>query len=277
MSAAAPSGRHRDPGIGQRRRHRRGPTPSRPCTATRTGAASAPDDRRQPRIAALLSESRQRVDENLAASCPLAAHHGQWPRSPPTMLAPLRACRERLLWLLGVNRQLAGDPYQSKATVGYQSVPRCGYSSLDERPWTDAFGYTRMSVAPPALASASPGHQLQNPPHRAERRPAGDLGSALAGGGHARPRRRRPRPAAGHRGVVRAQRPVVLEIGCGAGTSTLAMAQAEPELDVVAVEVYRRGLAQLLVRHRPRRRAPMSAWSAATASTSSSTCSDRTR
>ncbi len=40
--------------------------------------------------------------------------------------------------------------------------------------------------------------------------------------------------------------PVVLEIGCGAGTSTLAMAQAEPHIDVVAVEVYRRGLAQLL-------------------------------
>ncbi len=40
--------------------------------------------------------------------------------------------------------------------------------------------------------------------------------------------------------------PVVLEIGCGAGTSTVAMAQAEPAVDVVAVEVYRRGLAQLL-------------------------------
>ncbi|WP_448395114.1 tRNA (guanosine(46)-N7)-methyltransferase TrmB [Mycolicibacterium sp. XJ879] len=40
--------------------------------------------------------------------------------------------------------------------------------------------------------------------------------------------------------------PVVVEIGCGAGTSTLAMAKAEPNLDVVAVEVYRRGLAQLL-------------------------------
>lgn len=40
--------------------------------------------------------------------------------------------------------------------------------------------------------------------------------------------------------------PVVLEIGCGTGTSTLAMAQTEPEIDVVAVEVYRRGLAQLL-------------------------------
>ena len=40
--------------------------------------------------------------------------------------------------------------------------------------------------------------------------------------------------------------PVVLEIGCGTGTSTLAMAHSEPDLDVVAVEVYRRGLAQLL-------------------------------
>lgn len=40
--------------------------------------------------------------------------------------------------------------------------------------------------------------------------------------------------------------PVVLEIGSGTGTSTLAMAQDEPDLDVIAVEVYRRGLAQLL-------------------------------
>jgi tRNA (guanine-N7-)-methyltransferase len=40
--------------------------------------------------------------------------------------------------------------------------------------------------------------------------------------------------------------PVVLEIGCGSGTSTLAMAKDEPEIDVIAVEVYRRGLAQLL-------------------------------
>ncbi len=40
--------------------------------------------------------------------------------------------------------------------------------------------------------------------------------------------------------------PVVLEIGCGTGISTLAMAIAEPHIDVLAVEVYRRGLAQLL-------------------------------
>lgn len=40
--------------------------------------------------------------------------------------------------------------------------------------------------------------------------------------------------------------PVVLEIGSGTGISTLAMAQAEPHLNVVAVEVYKKGLAQLL-------------------------------
>ena len=40
--------------------------------------------------------------------------------------------------------------------------------------------------------------------------------------------------------------PRVCEVGCGTGTSTLAMAQAEPGVDVIAVEVYRRGLAQLL-------------------------------
>lgn len=42
------------------------------------------------------------------------------------------------------------------------------------------------------------------------------------------------------------QAPVVLEIGCGSGISTLAMAKDEPHVDVIAVEIYRRGLAQLL-------------------------------
>jgi tRNA (guanine-N7-)-methyltransferase len=42
------------------------------------------------------------------------------------------------------------------------------------------------------------------------------------------------------------QAPLVLEIGSGTGTSTLAMAVTEPDVDVIAVEVYRRGLAQLL-------------------------------
>ena len=40
--------------------------------------------------------------------------------------------------------------------------------------------------------------------------------------------------------------PVVVEIGTGTGISTLAMAQDEPDIDVIAVEVYRKGIAQLL-------------------------------
>lgn len=40
--------------------------------------------------------------------------------------------------------------------------------------------------------------------------------------------------------------PLVLEIGCGAGISTAGMAIEEPDVDVIAVEVYRRGLGQLL-------------------------------
>jgi tRNA (guanine-N7-)-methyltransferase len=40
--------------------------------------------------------------------------------------------------------------------------------------------------------------------------------------------------------------PLILEIGCGTGTSTAAMAAAEPETDVIAVDVYRPGIAQLV-------------------------------
>ena len=69
----------------------------------------------------------------------------------------------------------------------------------------------------------------------------------MAGTRHVGGSRTRLRGAAGHplRGLAVAA-PVVLEIGCGSGTSTLAMAQDEPDIDVIAVEVYRRGLAQLL-------------------------------
>ena len=42
------------------------------------------------------------------------------------------------------------------------------------------------------------------------------------------------------------QAPLILEIGCGTGTSTAAMAQQEPDLDVIAAEVYKKGLGQLL-------------------------------
>lgn len=40
--------------------------------------------------------------------------------------------------------------------------------------------------------------------------------------------------------------PLILEIGCGTGTSTAAMAADEPDTDVIAVDVYRPGIAQLL-------------------------------
>ena len=97
------------------------------------------------------------------------------------------------------------------------------------------------------FASASPGHQLPVPaipPSPAASRQTWDrLWPEL--GTHAR-------LPEGPAGLLDTQNwfgrsaPVVLEIGSGTGTSTLAMAQAEPHIDVVAVEVYRRGLAQLL-------------------------------
>ena len=40
--------------------------------------------------------------------------------------------------------------------------------------------------------------------------------------------------------------PLIVEIGSGTGTATAAMAQAEPENNLIAIEVYRPGLAQLV-------------------------------
>ncbi|NUS43824.1 MAG: tRNA (guanosine(46)-N7)-methyltransferase TrmB [Mycobacteriaceae bacterium] len=42
------------------------------------------------------------------------------------------------------------------------------------------------------------------------------------------------------------QAAAVLEIGCGTGTATAAMALAEPDLNLIGVEVYKPGLAQLV-------------------------------
>jgi tRNA (guanine-N7-)-methyltransferase len=42
--------------------------------------------------------------------------------------------------------------------------------------------------------------------------------------------------------------PLVIEIGCGTGTATAAMAQAEPRLNLIGIEVYKPGLAQLVQR-----------------------------
>ncbi|MEU8895429.1 tRNA (guanosine(46)-N7)-methyltransferase TrmB [Nocardia sp. NPDC048505] len=42
--------------------------------------------------------------------------------------------------------------------------------------------------------------------------------------------------------------PLVIEIGCGTGTATAEMAQAEPHLNLIGIEVYQPGLAQLVQR-----------------------------
>lgn len=44
------------------------------------------------------------------------------------------------------------------------------------------------------------------------------------------------------------QAPLIIEIGCGTGTATAAMAQAEPQFDLIGIEVYKPGLAQLVQR-----------------------------
>ena len=48
----------------------------------------------------------------------------------------------------------AGHEYQRKATVGYQSAPRCGFTGVDERPWTNACaapGYRHAVVREAAM------------------------------------------------------------------------------------------------------------------------------
>ncbi|WP_439117642.1 tRNA (guanosine(46)-N7)-methyltransferase TrmB [Nocardia nova] len=42
--------------------------------------------------------------------------------------------------------------------------------------------------------------------------------------------------------------PLIVEIGCGTGTATAAMAKAEPQFDLIGIEVYKPGLAQLVQR-----------------------------
>lgn len=53
-------------------------------------------------------------------------------------------------------------------------------------------------------------------------------------------------PPLNPRGWFGRDAPLILEVGSGTGISTAAMAAEEPEKDVIAVEVYQPGLAQLL-------------------------------
>lgn len=55
-----------------------------------------------------------------------------------------------------------------------------------------------------------------------------------------------PEPALDFGALFGRSAPTVLEVGSGTGISTAAMAAEEPDVDVIAVEVYKPGLAQLL-------------------------------
>ena len=126
------------------------------------------------------------------------------------------------------------------------------------------------------FASASPGHQLPVPAILRFQRPAADVGSALAGARHARPARRRDPPGCSTpRQWFGRSAPVVLEIGSGTGTSTLAMAQGRTAYRCGRGRGVPAWAGPVAQRDRRAKRSPTSAWSAATESTCSSTCSAR--
>ena len=102
---------------------------------------------------------------------------------------------------------ISGAParYGRKATVGYQSVPRCGYTALDERRWTDACpARGGRSTGRSPCAPLPPDHQLPVKAVGPLGRSAGDLGTTLARTRHGGQGLRRPtRRGTGHRVVVR--------------------------------------------------------------------------
>ena len=218
-------------------------------------------DRGHARVGVAGSESRQLVDENLVPcpSCPpldpmawssrVAAGYEPSPR--PVLLArrshrivapvtprcePLPVTSEDNCWVSICTTVRVHPVFMSHH--GRMHAQRQGGTSrhAEHRP-TPAGG---ASAHPRVTSFRSRRSALTE-------RPAGDVGAALAGAGHAGAiRRQEPAEPLDAGAWFGRQAPLVLEIGCGTGTSTLAMAQAEPGIDVVAVEVYRRGLAQLL-------------------------------
>src|SRR4029079_4410668 len=97
------------------------PTPSRPSTATRSGAAI-----------------RSMILTNLglwfcSANRVSASTKICWPSVDPAQVkpGPRGACWPKC-WHLDGYMANGCPQYQSKATVEYQSVPRCGYQSVHE-------------------------------------------------------------------------------------------------------------------------------------------------
>ena len=239
-SAVAGIGCHRHARRGQRRRDR---AAAHPVTAQHSNAQRRRNTIDDPASTAdlwLCSANR------VSASTKI-----WWPSVDPAQVkpGPHGACWPKC-WHLRGHIANGCPQYQSKATVGYQSVPRCGYSSLMS-------DHGRMQTPRPDVAEPHLHPRVTS--FRTRR-------STLSGGQQATWERLWPEmgmhardadgpaPRLDTESWFGRSAPVVLEIGSGTGISTLAMAQAEPHLDVVAVEVYRRGPGPAAQRHRPRRR-----------------------
>jgi tRNA (guanine-N7-)-methyltransferase len=112
-----------------------------------------------------------------------------------------------------------------------------GFDGLDQGDAGSAWGYL------PAASFRSRRAALSNAQRETWERLWPQLGMQALSQSHPRPPSEGPLDT---RAWFGRDAPLVLEIGSGSGTSTLAMAQSEPDIDVIAVEIYRRGLAQLL-------------------------------
>ena len=85
-------GGHRDAGTGQRRGHCRPPDPASTVHGNAHRRPGTPNNRRQPRIAALLSELRQDVDEDQAASMFLSRSSTMFYKFPRGSPVPHSRC-----------------------------------------------------------------------------------------------------------------------------------------------------------------------------------------
>lgn len=151
------------------------------------------------------------------------------------MVAATSAARESAeRQLLGINLRAGGGPPLFMGHHGPMHTPRLGGSTTPENPAHAPRRVTSFRSRRAALTEAQQEAWNRLWPRLGTQTRPGDPGDEA-------PAERLDTDAWFARSA-----PLVLEIGCGTGTSTLAMAVAEPDINVIAVEVYRRGLAQLL-------------------------------
>lgn len=125
------------------------------------------------------------------------------------------------------------------APVGVEAVLQTGGEAVPEPPDADRSDQRHL----PATSFRSRRSALSEAQRQTWERLWPKLGVSVGADATGAPQPAEPLDT---RGWFGREAPLVLEIGCGSGISTLAMAKDEPHIDVIAVEIYRRGLAQLL-------------------------------